>query len=137
MLNLNEQKIIAFDFDFPKGSKIEFWFEDLGLPYRETNEFTVPSDEYGKLLKNAKKYMPTITVTRDPKTIAGELIVNMPQDEKALKEAIEKAKEPFYKEEGAKISKEVSKSVPQLPCGAQGAGGIPGIIGGYAVELEE
>lgn len=101
----------------------------------KTVDFKIPNRHYATILKNAKKYMPIVTVTLDPKT--GNPLVDIPQDEKALREATEKAKEPFYKEESAKISKEVSKALPQLPCSAQGAGGITGIIGGYAVQLEE
>lgn len=97
--------------------------------------FRIPSNDYGLLLQNAKKYMPTVTVTQDPKT--GNPIIDIPLDEKALKQAIEKVKEEARKENAKEISKKVKETVPQLPSCEQGTGRVTGLIGEYAAHVEE
>ncbi len=129
--NIKPRKQLKFvtETQVPALNSIAFKFDGPGQKLK----FSIPTWEYGLTLHKAKKYVPIFTVTKDPKT--GAPIVNIPQDEKALQEAIEKTQEPARKEKAAKISREVSLSTP-LPCHERGVGGVSGIVGEYAAEVE-
>ena len=91
--------------------------------------FHIPNDEFGTLLKKAKKYLPLITINLDKE--ADKFIIDIPQDTKSLQEAIDKAR--IASKDAQDISKKVQEAVPQLPCGQSGKGGLTKLIGEYAV----